>query len=293
MPLVEVTPHRLAKADRKEAKKTKHGELVPSGRVHFRRTQMLSWSAIAGVLVAALIAGLYFLILQMHWHLDVAGIHWNGGSLKGWWDNLNPFHISNFEWGIYRHSAFRDILEPSAAVMGVMTLLAKPKYWEKQVSTFRLVISPFILLVLAIGMALAGTWLIDFSAPVSIRHFLDHGQIGNLALGFLIAKILHRFWAPVGATYQGKILQRSVLKSKRSDRIPSWVRRPLAPPVLRERFSKIYRGTSQVELAEVEPSRLHRLALTVMLSSATIVTVIGLIAHYWLGKGHTVPYLSS
>lgn len=270
---------------------SKTSPLLPNGkRVHMRRSQMYAWSAAAAVAGAGLIAGLYFTILQMRWHLDVGPIRTAGFSLKGWWDGL----FSQPWWPTYRHSAFRDIPEPSFAVMGVLTLLARPKYWDKQVSTLRVVTAPFILILLTFALGISGTWLIHYGLPQGTRNTLGQGHIGDLALGLIIGRILHVFWAPVGATYQGKLLQRAVRKAYARDRVPLWVRLPLSPPVLRERFSVMHRSITPEDLVEIrDEAAVNRWALTIMVSGATVLTVVGLIAHYWIGKGHLFPYLSS
>lgn len=265
-------------------------ELASGGHVHFRRTQMLLWSVVAAVLGAGFIAGLYYLVLEMHWYVHIGALHWNGFTLKNWWDNLS----SSPNWATYRHTAFRDIPESAFATMGVLTLLVKPKWWETKVGTLRLATAPVVLILSTFAMGLAGTWLLHFGLPEGARTFLAHGQAGNLILGFLIGRILHRFWAPVGATIQSKLLGRTVTASYRRKSIPVWVRYPLTPPVVRERFSKIY--TESVAWRETLVKKTKRnLAywyLTALTTGFTVVTVVGLVAHYWIGKGHNVPYLA-
>lgn len=276
------------------AKPSKHFQLANGKRIHFRRTQMFGWKGVAAFLGAGFIAGLYFTVLQMHWHLDIGGLHWQGFSLKHWWDNL--FHAA--WWPVYRHSAFRDIPEPAYATMGVLTLIVKPKYWDKHVSTLRLVTAPLVVILTTFTLGIGGTYLLHYGLPEHIRTLLAHGQIGNILLGVLIGRVLHAFWAPVGAEYQRRLLSRSVVRSAYRSSLPLWVRLPLAPPTLRERFSAMRKsGRLSEDIVLTEQMKTHRnlsyWALTFMVTGFTVITVIGIIAHYWIGKGHTFPYLSS
>jgi hypothetical protein len=284
------------------AKPPAEARTLPNGcLVRMRFTQSAAWTAVAGVLGACLIAGLYYLVLEQHWYIH-AGSFNHGSSLKAWWDNGMGW-IKSGAWFLYRHG-LRDIGEPAAATMAVRTLLAKAKYWDVRVSTLRLVTAPLVLLAITLGMTLGGIWVLDFGGPAAWAHIfsgIGHpgyrlnlgwlGKIsaGNLALGFIIGQVLHHFWAPVGATLQGFILDRAVDRAEAHDRVPLWVRLPLSPPVIRERFASMYRRTGSVE----QPGGTHRLALTVAVFIITAVTIVGAIAKFWIAHGHGFPYLAS
>lgn len=240
---------------------------------------MAVWSAVAAVLGAGFIAGIYFGVLQVHWYVHISSWKWNGFYLKHWWDNLSSSPL----WPIYRHSAFRDIPEPALATMAVLTLLAKPKWWEKNVSNLRLIWSPVALVIMTFALGIAGTWVIVFF------HLPNRYSVFTLILGFLIGRVLHVFWAPVGATYQRMILTKQVGRSHaRGGKVPRWVRYPLAPPVTRERFSVLYRDPT---LARVE-SDSNYVLIAVGVILFILITALGLLAHYYIGAGHNhVPYL--
>lgn len=279
--------------------------LLLSGKpVRLRGIQMTYWSTAAGLLFAALVAGLYFGILQVHWWLPLPGHP--GFWLKGWWD-AGPMwlrHAGN--WALYRHGAFRDLAEPAIATMGVLTLNAKPRYWSASVGTVRLVTAPVILLALTFGLGVLGIWLLYFGLPDGWAHaasalghpgftldssFAWAGKLsaGQLLAGALIGKVLHRFWAPVGATLQGYPLDRAVDRARATGRIPAWERLPTMIPVVRERFAKMYREDTET----AEPGKSRRKVLAAVLTVAVLLVILGLIGHYWVGVlHHTVPYLA-
>jgi len=245
--------------------------LVNGKHVHFRTFQMLVWSAITGAVFAAFVAGLYYLPLETTL------------VVKHWWDNL--FHSPS--WVIYRHTSFRDQLEPVAATLGIMTLLCKPKYWNTRVSTWRIFVTPFVVLVLGIGLSLAATWFLNFGLP-HVWHRAPHpaSTWEVLIAGVLIAKVCHRVWAPVGATVNGILLDVSVDAAKIRSRVPLWVKLPLAPPVIRERFSWIYEHDDVIT-----ERNSHRFWVVLGVMVFVLVAIVGFIAHYYIGKGHYVPYL--
>lgn len=261
---------------------------LPSGRlIRHRKQQMLAWSVIAGFLGAGFIAGLYFGILQANWHVFY---------LKAWWDGL----FSQSWWPVYRHSAFRDIPEPAFATMGVMTLLAKPKYWDRPVSNLRLVTAPVILVLVTFILGIGGTWLLHYGLPVNVRTVLAWHAAGNLILGFIIGRVLHAFWAPVGAALQGNLLDGSAERAARRSlrahkrRIPLWVRWPLTPPVIREHFSSLFSESLESGKHGAEKKRrpvIRTVLITIMVLAAAAITALGVAGHYWAGTGHVIPWL--
>lgn len=253
-------------------------QLANGGRVHFRKSQMTLWSVVAGVLGAGFIAGLYFGVLQADWH-----VFW----LKPWWDGLfkAPW------WPVYRHTAFRDIPEPAFATMGVLTLLAKEKYWDKRVSNLRLATAPFILIILTFALGIGGTWLLHYGLPASVRSALAWNAAGDLILGFIIGRILHVFWAPVGATLNGRILETQADKAATRKKVPVWVRLPLVPPVVRERFSVLYGKSRKVTGDLFRGDKWQRWIIAVIVVVSVLITILGLAGHYWAGTGHTIPWI--
>ena len=121
--------------------------------------------------------------------------------------------------------------------------------------------------------------------------FAGRASIGQLALGAIIGQVLHRYWAPVGATLQGLALERSAARAKGRGWIPLWERLPLAPPVVRERFAREWREESSIRLPG-KASRTRRLVLGVMLALGVLVTMLGILAKFWIAHGHSVPYLA-
>ena len=290
--------------------------LLTGGYVHGRLVQSLYWSAAAALLGAAFVSGLYDGILQVHWYVHIGNFHLELFNLKHWWDNLFPYNW----WPLYRHAAFRDIAAPAVATMAVKTLLASRKWWGVRVSNVRLLTSPLVVVVLTFGLGVLGVWLTDFAFPaawawasselghpgfkVSAR-FLGKASASQIVLGIVIGQIVHRYWAPVGATLQGGSLDRAVDRAQAIVEragismtraveidaagwhvIPAWVRLPLSPPVVRERFAEMWRGNTAVKIRKG-----HGKLIAVMTVFAVLVTLLGLVGHYWAGAGHTVPYL--
>lgn len=290
--------------------------LLSGERVHGRLVQSLYWSAAAALLGAAFVAGLYDGVLQVRWYVHVGSFHLELFYLKGWWDGLFPYNW----WPLYRHAAFRDIAEPAVATMAVKTLLASRKWWGVRVGNVRLLTAPLVVVFLTLGLGVLGVWLTDFALPAVwawacsglghpgfkvSAHFLGKASASQLVLGFVIGQAVHRYWAPVGATLQGAFLDRAVdrrqavvnrarIPMDRAVRIdlagwhivPAWVRLPLSPPVIRERFAEMWRGNADVKIRKG-----HGKVIALATVFVVLVTLLGLVGHYWAGAGHTVPYL--
>jgi len=300
------------------------GELLNGERIRFRFAQSTCWGLAVGLLAAAMVAGWYDGLWEVKWYVHVGPVYFHLFYLKDWWDNLIRYPW----WTLYRHGAFRDLLEPAIASLAVKTLMAKRKWWGSRVKTWRLVVTPFLVILLAIALGVVGIWLIDFSLPWAWEHvtsalghpgfkisahFLGKLSVPQLALGLLvIGPIIHRVWAPVGATIQGILLDRSVDKKQAIIRragltldraveidqagwhiIPAWVRHAFSPPVIREHWTELWRGN--VAVREVVLKHWARILRTMVLAIAVIFvilsTALGLIGHYWAGTGHTFPYL--
>jgi hypothetical protein len=272
--------------------------LVTGKHIHLRTAQMVFWSVIAAVLGAGFVAGLYFGILQVDWHVHVGSVNFQLFYLKKWWDSgMGVTHSGN--WVLYRHAAFRDIAEPALATMAVLTLLAKPRWWGVRVGTLRLVTAPVILIAATFAMGILGVWLLDFGFPAAWHHvfgshvlplgFLGKASAGTLILGFLIGRVLHRWWAPVGATLQGHLLDRSADRAHRNGRTPLWVKLPIAPPVIRERFSLMYRDDEEIR----DVGTVNHWLILAIVTVFVLVTALGLAGHYWVGTlNQAIPYLA-
>jgi hypothetical protein len=277
--------------------------------IRFRTGQMLGWSVVAGFAGACFVAGLYFLLLQVNWHVNIGGVKFQVFNLKPWWDGL----FSSKSWPLYRHG-LRDLGEPAAATIGIMTLLAKPKWWAVRLGTWRLAAAPVELAVIAVALITGGIWLLDFGLPqawhallgtyrVTGPDWLAHSSWENLLLGFLIGRVLHRTWAPVGATLQGYRVDAAVDRALVTGRSPLWVGLPVVPPVIRERFSwdltgrKLNRSRKPGDV--VHPSQLHeepdystRALVIALIVIGVLFTVAGIIAKFWIATGHGFPYLA-
>lgn len=262
--------------------------------VRFRFLQNTVWKLVVGLLAAAVVAGFYFGILQVDWHVHIGQVQFRIFYLKNWWNagRFSTWLIPPRDWATYRHVAFRNLLEPEIAIIAVLTLIASPKYWGKRAGTLYQAAAPFILLITAIVLNMVGVWLLFSVWPGA---FWNHGELAKLSaaqllLGFLIGRALHPIWAPVGCTLQEFQLDRAVARARKRDRVPVWVKLPDAPPTLRERFSQMWRG-SQPRLVDVGAT--HRVALTLISVFLFLVLLLGLLGHYYVGVlGHTVPYLA-
>lgn len=252
---------------------------MPSGRhIHLRLPQTIAWGVVAGALGALIVAGGYFALLEMNWHVF---------SLKAGWDNL----FSYSWWPTYRHTAFRDLAEPAFAVMGVKTLMAKQKYWGERVSTLRLATAPFILILMTFALGIAGTFLLNYAFPHPI---LQQGKVGNLLVGAGIGLVLHRFWAPIGATLQGMILDDTADRAANKTTVPLWVKYPLSPPVIRERFMGMYRYSLKspgISVFTKDHTTARKWIVIGIVFVAALLAVLGFLGHYWVGTlGHTIGW---
>jgi hypothetical protein len=273
--------------------------------IRFRAVQSLYWSVLLGLVFAQIAFGVYDAVLQVAWV--------PGHSLKAAWDANGFGLVHSGNWALYRHLAFRDIAGPAWGTMGVVTVLAKPKWWDKgkDVKTFRLATAPLVIIVATYALGVLGVYLGFFGLPDLWHHalgswtvpgtkWLGYLSATNFVIGFAIAHILRRYWAPVGAALQGDAMDRSVNSwQARATRngltldqavqrgmLPAWERLPLAPPVLRERFAKTWRAITRLH---VRPSRkwVTRAVLAVM----ALLVILGALGHYVAGHGTPVPYL--
>lgn len=315
-PVEERPVHRLRQALAKPEHKLLTGE-----NVRFRFVQMTVWGIAAGFVGACVIAGVYFGLFEVSWHMPFGwfGVH-GSFTLKSWWDGLfggTPV------WAAFRHAAFRDIPEPVFALLAVQTLLAKDK-GIPPVSTRKIIVAPVVIVFATFAMGALSVWLVDFALPAlwhwavsaqghpdwKLEHsaWLGRWSVGVLLPAFIIKRIVQTYWAPIGATLQGFMLDISIdrkqsiandcgvspMKAVEFDQkgwhlIPWMVRLPLTPPVFRERFAKMWRANDDISVHNA-----HSRVIAVIIMVAFVLFVIGFIGHYLIGSaGIHVPYFSS
>lgn len=289
--------------------------LLSGEKVRFRVVQSLYWSVLTGLVFAQFVFGLYDGVLQIHWYIHIGSFYRDLFYLKPTWDKDCFGLVHSGNWPLYRHLAFRDVAGPALATMGIVTLLAKP-YKGKPVGTVRIVTAPLVIIALTFALGVLGVYLGFFGLPDAWHHlfgdytvpgtkWLGYLSVTNFAIALVITRILRRYWAPVGATLQGIGLDRSVdswqVKISRAGMslddairysnaglhiLPSWQRRPIAPPVLRERWASMWRLNKAVR---VKKGRRRVYAAVVVIF--VLVTALGVVGHYFAAHGISVPYL--
>jgi hypothetical protein len=289
-------------------------EAEPTGRIPVngepikaRGFQLVVWTAIGIVLGPALIAGIYYAWWEMHWFIHIGPLFWKGWSLKAWWDAGTWWPRWLGHWVLYRHLAFRDLLEPAAATMYIKTFLASSKTWKLRASVPRLVLTPPALLVAAILLGCVGVWVLDLGGPNAWHALFGHyvltggvitvlGKVsaGPLLWGVGMGFILHRFWAPVGSTIQGFYVDRGVDRVQSSVAahtkvtFPVWVRYPVAPVQIRERFGWLWSRNAVIKKVGATSKWL----IWTITIAVVLLTILGLLARYYFAKGHYLPYLN-
>lgn len=262
-------------------------------KIRFALPQTVVWSIIAALIGSGFVAGLYFSIFEVNWHIGSFELF----NLKPWWDGGMGW-VHSASWDLYRHG-LRDLLEPAFATMGVKTVLAKKKYWSHHCPTWRLALTPPLIIALGIGLATGGVWLLDFGLPdawhkaalgtVTAPAWISHSSWQVIVLGIVIGLILHPLWGPVGASLQGRMVKRSV--ERKAPHEPLWVKLPLAPPTMRERWVVIAGGFVPGSKS-LDTGRADRWVVSSMLFVGILITLLGLLAQHWIGLGHSVPYLA-
>lgn len=284
--------------------------------VRLRGPQMIVHGLVVAFLFGCLGSGIYFGATQVHWYLPV-GPAWlrHGVWLKPWWDAGKFWPAFLGHWPSYRHVAFRDQAIPQIVTLGVLTVIAKDRWWDRRVSTPRMVISPFVLIAGVFTLGVLGVWLNLFGLPWAWAHawsaagrpgFTLDGSFAwaarwslfILIWGYAAGKLLHRWWAPAGATIQGLLLDRSADRHRDAAResggesVPLWVRLPLVAPVIRERWSRLYQMPDDGRVL-ARAGRVKRAALTLMVLACGWLIILGFIGHYVVSiMGIHVPYLA-
>ena len=244
-------------------------ELVPpkripvnGRRIRFRWLQQIIWAFLAANVGALIISALYYLIIQVRWHV---GSH-TFLYLKPDWDNL--FHFSG--WAADRHK-IRDVYEAVLATLFVRSLLANWRKNDRRAPAWYVVLSPILIVVVAFPVVAAGIWLIDYALPylwharraprrhnpVHMPHPKDWlgTNLGGLpvqpaVIGILAGLVAHRVYAPAGNTVQltpsavgGPDQGRDRAGEENPHRhLPRWP----WPPVIRERAAWIMQNNLPV-----------------------------------------------
>jgi len=221
---------------------------VNGHRIHLRLVQQLIWSFVAATAGAYIISAVYFLITQVDWS--------NGGHtilyLKPQWDGL----FNTAWWQTARHD-IRDVYEGALATLFVKSLMAN---WKKahteRVGAFRLLTAPLLIIVVTLPIVIAGVWVINFGAPWLWHHTLGHRVVHlsvslpawldtylstwnwqPLLIGIIAGLVVHRLYRPIGNTVQLFFIEIGVNRARATGKVPVWVRHPITPPVIRERFA--------------------------------------------------------
>lgn len=280
---------------------------MPNGHyIHFYKLQTRVFALIAGLLAAGYVAGLYFGLWEVHWTFGALGINWD---LKHWWDAGTWWPRFLGHWALYRHTAFRDQLEPGLATLVALTVVVRnSKLWQTRVGPARLILTPPAILVLTIVLSALGVYLNYFGLPDlwahtasavghpgftldRYFHWAGKASLFMLAWGIGIGFVLHRLWAPVGATLQGGFVDWVADRAHARQRIPLWVKLPFAPPPSRERFMQLYDDSDTTTSEPI--STAMKWLIAIFLVQVVLVTLLGLMGHYYVGvMHHTVPYLA-
>lgn len=296
--------------------------IMPSGHpARARLLQTVYWSAIVAACAAAFIAGLYYLGFE---------VHYPWGTLKGWWDGTYPYHggmgnlFTSKSWPLYRHGE-RDNGESEWATLIVGTLIAGRKTWHWRAPLWYMVLSPVLVLVSSVAGIAGVVWILNFGIPHWLYPHtpgatLDHWWllVGTLVAGFLLGRLIHPIWKPVGATINGWFIDWSVDKflTKRA-RIraaagiikpivpaPFWVRHWWTAPLpLRERWMASLESQSGIYPTKYGRRDAHRslprwaLRLLIPVGGlgtllVVLIVLVGFIAHFWIGTGHSFPILA-
>jgi len=263
------------------------GELVPPKRIpvngrpiRLRWLQQVIWSFLAANVGALIIAGLYYLVIQVRWHI---GSH-TYLFLKPSWDHL----FSYGGWVADRHN-IRDVYEALLATLFVKSLLAN---WRKGIwraPAWYVLLSPILIVVVAFPVVAAGIALIDHALPWLWQHIFAHRVLHNPVhlpsrLDWLGTYLSGYPWQPVViGILAGLVVHRTrdaiaAGEENPHRHLPRWP----WPPVIRERAAWIMTSNQPV------PDRTFdiRWAVRVVMVVFAALAICGVYARYWVGKGH-------
>jgi len=274
--------------------------LVNGKPIRLRWLQQIIWSFLAANVGALIISALYYLFVELRWHI--------GGHtylfLKPDWDHLFSFR----GWASDRHDV-RNVYEALLATLFVKSLLANWRKNHWRAPAWYVVLSPFLIVVVAFPIVAAGIWLINYALPylwhaVLAPHLLRNpvhmpyrlAWLGTYLAGFpwqpaligiLAGLVVHRVYAPAGNAVQLYFIGRSVDKTRDaiaageqnpSRHLPRWP----WPPVIRERAAWIMTSNQPVP----DRTRNITLAVRVMMALFTALAIYGAYVRYVVAKGH-------
>jgi hypothetical protein len=282
-------------------------ELVPPKRIlvngrpiRLRWVQQIIWSFLAANVGALIISALYYLFVQLRWHVGSHTILY----LKSDWDNLFSFH----GWIADRHD-IRNVYEALLATLFVKSLLANWRKHDRRAPAWYVVISPLVIVLVAFPFVAAGIWLINYGLPDLWHAWFSHHVVHNpvhmpyslawlgtylagfpwqpLLIGILAGLVVHRVYAPAGNSVQLYFIGRSVDKTRDAvaagednpyRHLPRWP----WPPVIRERAAWIMGNQLPV------PNRTRNIssAVWVVTLILTGLAIYGGYVRYVIAKGH-------
>jgi hypothetical protein len=274
--------------------------LVNGRPIRLRWLQQIIWSFLAANVGALIISALYYLFVQLRWHVGSHTILY----LKPDWDNLFSFH----GWVADRHD-MRDVYEAVLATLFVRSLLANWRKHDRRTPAWYVVISPLVIVVVAFPFVVAGIWLINYGLPDLWHGLFSHHVVHNpvhmpyslawlgtylagfpwqpVVIGILAGLVVHRVYAPAGNSVQLYFIGRSVDTTR--DAIAAGEENPYRhlprwpwPPVIRERAAWIMDNQLPV------PNRTRNISSAVWLVTLILtgLAIYGGYVRYVIAKGH-------
>ena len=268
--------------------------------IRLRWLQQIIWSFLAANVGALIISALYYLFVQLRWHVGSHTILY----LKPQWDHLFSFR----GWAADRHDV-RDVYEAVLATLFVKSLLANWRKNDRRAPAWYVVLSPVLIVVVAFPVVAAGIWLINYGLPQAWHAVLTHRAVRNpvhmprrldwlgtylaafpwqaILIGILAGLVVHRVYAPAGNTVQLYFIGRSVDRTR--DAIAAGENRPYRhlprwpwPPVIRERAAWIMANDLPV------PDRTFNITWAVRIVSIVLaaLAIYGGYVRYVVAKGH-------
>jgi hypothetical protein len=284
------------------------GELVPPRRIlvngrpiRLRWLQQIIWSFLAANVGALIISALYYLFVQLRWHVGGHTILY----LRQDWNHLFSFR----GWTADRHD-IRDVYEALLATLFVKSLLANWRKNDRRAPAWYVVISPFLIVIVAFPIVAAGIWLINYALPYLWHAWLRHHTLHNpvhmphtlawlgtylsgypwqaVLIGILAGLVVHRVYAPAGNTVQLYFIGRSVDRTRDAiaageenpgGHLPRWP----WPPVIRERAAWIMHNRLPV------PNRTFNIRSAVQVTTVVLaaLAIYGGYVRYVIAKGHS------
>lgn len=225
---------------------------VAGHKIRFRLPQSVLWGIGLSLAAVGVMAGGYYLLLQTRYVIGGHQILY----LKPWWDGL----FKQDWWTNYRHGV-RNVGEGVLAAIAVHTFISPwRKHPDERLSGVALAVRGVVCLVLALALIIVGVWIVDYAGPWAWHALLGHRHVTaghgpswigtvlsginwqSFVLGFVVTHAARFIWRPVGNTISLSLLEGSVYRAQ--GRTPLWVRLPLAPPAVRERFTWIQQNTT-------------------------------------------------